>query len=185
MCSIWTWSKHAPWSTICVMGKSSQRGDWVCPAEAIRLLWKSIWMDPLLHWRGCPGEDAPLEKIPVASLPVQPLLHFSFPFHSSSVSFSFPLLPVFYNLCSELTFTVRVDGCWGVNTENKSLCMEVSLNIFVQHSFISLNLMWLKFSCLLLPIEIYKFIYTNIHCIFWVFKVHSSSKLVIFFLAKS
>lgn len=68
-----------------------------------------------------------------------------------------------------------------MDTENKSLCMEACLNVFVQHSFISLNLMRLNkkrihitFTGIFLlasTIEICKFIYTNIWCVFLSFQM--------------
>lgn len=109
-------------------GKSNQlRGELRMPHRndsGGTLLWKN---DPQV------AEDAlnlpASSKIPVASLPIQPLLHFSFPFLFSSPS----LFPYFLSLkffFSEITFTTRVGGCYMQWPQQINLCARNSSQHF-------------------------------------------------------
>lgn len=134
-----------------------------------------------LLWKNDPqtAEDALkgmlILKIPVASLPIQPLLHFSFPFlfFSPSLFSSFLSFILFY-FFSEITFTTSIGGCYILWSLQINLCARN----FSQHFYVTLLYLTelnetekgnishlLEFYSLLLLIEICKLIYTNINCI--------------------
>lgn len=129
VCSIWTWSKLASWSTVSEIAISNQQGHWMYLALSRVFGWTPLGAGEEALKRTVIWEDS-------SCFPSQLVLHLSLLFLSSTLSFSFPFFLFFFFfliLSSDLTFAVSWWMSCAVDTNNASLCKFLSMFLCNSH----------------------------------------------------